>query len=325
MRRIACLLLCLALCCALFACKKTAPDPPGPTTTEAPISEVPAPEENGVTWRILDLDDESNSENKKWIKDWEEERNRPRETDEFPMGAGKTLIATESRIALRDDASGKRTTLLERRYHGDSDDPVQDEVAWTYPDFGKVIDERYFVVTWYGWEYVAGISVYDTKELREIPIQWDAKDGSPYSFRFYDILDKGLYLVDTEYGPYFGQLHLMRADLTQLGALKPGEPLKAVDLLAGIPHAPAEEVSAYELTKNGRWFIVADRNGLYLFDLQANALTALPKTGFGVEMREDWEHVYFSCIAMRDEHTLYLYGQIDNENFASYMAEITLP
>jgi len=331
MKRLCCLLLCLALCCVLFACVKPVPNEPAAeeTTTAVLPGETTAalvPESgdgHGLRLRTLNLNDAENAEIKRWLVEWEEERYNREWPTQFPMGNGKTVLDGRN-IVLREN--GKETVLLEPRYLGE-DDPETDEVAWIYPSVLEVIDERYFAFHWGGWEWIAGTSVYDTQEMREITIQWDEKTDYEYPIpiRHIAVYGDGFYLVDAAHGPYGGPLHLMRADLTQLGTLQPDEGLKAVNLLDGIPHAPASEVSDYELTSDGRWHIVTDRDGLYLFDLQAKVLTYQPKTGLGVQIKEDWEHVYFSHIAVRDEHTLYCFGLIDNDLFESYALEITLP
>jgi len=327
MRRIACVLLCLALCCALFACGKPAPVAPTAEETTAAVSPektsafLPESGEEGeIRWRTMDLDDAENAEIKQWLLNWQENR-QPEQPGGYPMADGKTVSGYYP-IILKED--GRRTKLLEPRYLGDGD-PELDETAWIYPSVLDVIDERYFVFHWGGWEWIAGTCVYDTKEMREIPIQWDEKTeyGNSVAMRYNSAIGDSLYLVDGGHGPYGGPLHLMRADLSQLGALKPGDALKAVDVFAGIPHEPASEVAAYELTPDARWFFVTDRIGLYLFDLQKKTLTTLRKTDLGVTMQEDWEHHYFLRLAMRDERTLYWFTN-DESQFENYAVEITL-
>lgn len=126
MRRTACLLLCLGLCCALSGCGKPAPIEPtattitttkAPTTTEE-ITTVFVPlsgEKNGVSWRTVDLDDKENTATKKWLEEWYVARGpgmREYKT-EWPMGKEKTIVYKEGpyperQLALRNNATGKR-------------------------------------------------------------------------------------------------------------------------------------------------------------------------------------------------------------------------
>jgi hypothetical protein len=70
------------------------------------------------------------------------------------------------------------------------------------------------------------------------------------------------------YEPYSGELHLLAYDLN---ALRRGEPFIGVDLLADIPQDPVSCVWQSELTQDGRYYIIADRVSLRVFDLRANA------------------------------------------------------
>lgn len=187
------LLACLLL---LAACGRTEPEleATAPTTTEIEITtevettaEAPttvfvsmSDEENGVSWRTLDLEDEANAETRKWLEEWRAQwdfESRKRDGAEVTMSKDKTIVRRGTyqtgQLVLRNNASGKETVLLEDEYYGESDTPQQDEMRWQSPICLEAIDERFFVFYWAGWSWSCGTSVYDTKEMREIPIKND--------------------------------------------------------------------------------------------------------------------------------------------------------
>jgi len=316
----------LALLLLLAACERAVPaeETTAETSIEITTTEEPTTEETTTTraavgevaWRLLE-----NTEAKKWIDKWNPEQ--PLQ-DEYPMGKNKTILRKEDEgeIVLRDNATGKETPLLKNTYTGDEEVPPEDTWrGWKGPKFIEILDERYFLVHWVAYESVAGISIYDTQELRDIPVSWDEKyeSGWPCWFWYHALIDDDLYLRDTAYGEYDGPLHLMRVDLTQLDSLKRGEAIKAVNLLADIPHEPAYMVNDYKLTQNGRYFAVTDYDGLYIFDVLSKALlTYLPKIRLGVKIDKSEMFMAFRLIAMRDDHTLYWF---DDNN----LVEIILP
>lgn len=345
MKHIITLLLCLALFFSLFACGRAEPEitTAAPTTTEAETTagaetttEEAVTEElttkasatgQGVRWRVLDLDDAQNSDINKWLDEWIKNQERERDEQdarikEHPMGNGKTVLGKprsdgHTNLVLRDKA-GKETILVKSRYLGESDDPLQDELNWIGPSICKILDDRFFLYVWYGWEWTAGFGIYDIEEMKDIP--FDTNQLLLWPCLVAD--DTLLYMKDSgDGGPYSGELHLLAYDLN---ALRRGEKMKGVNLLAGIPHKPADYETSTDLTPDGRFFIVVTDSELYIFDLRSKTLLLyLPKASLGVQLREGWVHAYFEHIAMRDEHTLYWFT--NNHNFENYMVEITLP
>ena len=284
------------------------------TTTEAPF--VPTSgESNGVRWRTLDLEDEVNAEVKAWLEG-HMRRERPRE---IPMGEGKTLLSKDKEsIVLRDDATGKETVLLELRYVGEKDDPANDDTGWGGPWLEEIIDERYFVVSWIGYECIRGVSIYDTQEMREIPVL------NPIGVLLVDVgIHNGLlYMCDFNYGEGSGQMHIYAIPLDNLEkaeALPCGE-----NLLAGIPEADMSETYYnWQLISPDARYLAVDEiivaSAVRIFDLKAKSFVCrLP-----VALNDRYPDLVF-----RDEHTLYCYERgWDGENpiARGQVIEITLP
>jgi len=339
MRRIACVLLCLALCCALFGCGRAEPaatEPTGTeiesiteeetTTEEATTVFVPmSGESNGVTWRTVDLEDEANAEILDWITDWRSNTEWPnfwdewgqlwdenRKPMEFSMGKDKTVIyklADEEewtlQILLRDNKTGKETLLMESNHeHNES------------PCFSRVLDDRFFLYC-LADEVFDRFAVYDIKEMRDV--QTDAGQQAMMPVRFKNDI---LYMqiegsCDHMIG---GTLRLVAYDLR---ASRRGKTLRGADLLADIPHEPASSIGIAELTENEHYYIVMDDMlpALYVFDLEKKTLPLyLPEMDFGIDA---WKLDF----AVRDEHTIYWFAaDWEVGVFTDKLAvEITLP
>ena len=299
------------------------------TTTEAPttapfIFSPMSGESNGVKWRTLDLEDEENREIKEWLDDWIAERKRSQVEDrpmEYHMGDKKTITYKNDwpkrQLVMRENATGKETVLLEGN-------GIDGEEARN-PYLIEVLDERYFIYAWGGWEWLWSTGVCDTVEHREIRID----EGDMWR-QYYARRDNSIYLINYEDdAPLWGPLFLYKADLSQL----PG-PIKSVDVLRNIP--AAKEIGMVRdtlLTDDERLFIALEEEadyrildekaGLYIFDLKNEKLLFhLPKASLGVEMREGWTHAYFGHFALRGK-TIYWFT--DNTNFPSPIVELILP
>ena len=329
----------LALLLLLPACGQIAPEPETAiettteeestieieTATEAPF--VPTGGESGeITWRTVDITSDEGREAVQWLAQRHEEimRGTP---DQFPMGKDKTIIAhNKDKIILRDNKTGKETVLLERTYIGDKTTPEEallHEEAWKAPWFEQVLDDRYFVYCWVGWEWSGDVGVYDTKNMREIPVEWDKKYPPGYSFNSPQIRGDTLYLFDATYGEYDGPLHLMRVDLKALDTLKPGEALMAEDIFAEIGAKDAEMMFYRLLTEDGRYLVTSEyRSGLRVYDLRQKKLVLeLPVSISGFDENESYW--WPDQIVLRGSK---LYWTNDWTGTAvKYLAEITLP
>ena len=303
-------LILLVLLLLLAACGQAAPEQPTTepitestttgiieeTTTGAPF--VPTEgEANEISWRTLDVNSSEGKEAVQWLAERHEEimRGAP---DQFPMGKDKTLVCrNKEKIFLRDNKTGKETALLEFTYIGEETNPeLRREEEWKGPALLDVIDERYFAYCWIGWEWAGETGIYDTKNMREIPVKWDEKyslNAYDWRFRFvgWQVRGDALYLTDGSHGEYSGTPHLMRADLKALDSLKPGEPLMAVDVLADIPGVKdAELLMSYLLTEDTRYYFLSeDRAGLRMYDLQQKKLVLrLPVSISGIGEEESY-------------------------------------
>jgi len=288
------------------------------TTTEEPITEPPyefvpaSGESNGVRWRTLDWEDESNSEIKEWLENWHSEQHNksPQETPtEYPMGKTKTLRIEDDyggQIILRDNKSGKEEILL------DGNEVYGEGVR--YPHLYEVLDDRYFLYCWGGWEWVWSTAVYDIKERKEYPIEAD------YSTR----RGNSLYFSH-DYESLCPPLCLHRIDITKLP-----NSINLVNLLENIPEAKTANtvhhtVHHHEITEDGRYFVIAEEAGFHLFDLQKeNVFFSLPRADTGIWV--DWER-YLHDFVFRDEKTIYWHTPNYSETIKgrSLMVEIKLP
>ena len=285
------------------------------TTTEAPFVATGG-ESAEITWRTIDITSADGREIQKWLAEQYRELLNERPT-EFPMGKDKVIAYKNDGIILRDNKTGKETVLLETTYIGNATTPEEaaaDEIAWKGPGFIQALDDRFFAYQWYGWEWAGQTGIYDTKNMRDIPIAFDKKYEGNCWFYFLQICGDELYLIDSEYGPHCGPIHLMRADLKALDKLRPGKPLIAVDVLESIPGVKdVENMGARLVSEDGRYYILSDLAGLRVYDLlQKKLALELPASTFGPDA-EIW-----SCeIVPRDNRVYWV-----NDD---YLAEITLP
>ena len=325
-------LLLAAVLLLLCACKKDAPvaeittttenitTTEAITTTEEEITEPPyefvptSGENNGVRWRTLDWEDKSNSEIKEWLENWQAERyskNQQEPSNEHPMGKTKTLrIETDpngysnAKFILRDNKSGKDEILLEG--NGIDGEGVRE------PSLIEILDDRYFLYCWQGWEWRWGAAVYDIKERKEYPIEADyyARCGSSIYFTHHEA-----------YEPLYGPLFLCKIDISKLP-----KSINLVNLLENIPAAKeAGDISASDITDDERYFVIAEETGLYMFDLQKKeTLFSLPRADTGIWV--DWER-YLHDFVFRDEKTIYWHTPNYSETIKgrSLMVEIKLP
>ena len=288
--------------------------------TEAPFLSQSG-ESDGVKWRTLDLEDEANAEAREWLEAWRENGGY-HETPEFlRLSATKTVYRREDaylkgKVMLRDESTGKETVLLEDKYLGESDDPYQDEVHWIRPLPEKAIGDRYFVVVWGGWEEQGGVSVYDIKEMREIPIEftpWVGDYFRTYGNHVYLAAHERVILYSADGRTEYGPLSLQKAEITP----DMGDTLLAVELLADYPGAETDVDSLYlsDLSPDERYFIANEGSGVLICDLK--------------EKQPAWhipfpasEHGY-QDIVFWDERTAYCHSGWDGNT--RYALKITLP
>ena len=298
------------------------------TTAEAPT--VPTNGEGtGVKWRTLDLEDKANA----GVKEWLEESFAAERPQEYAMGAHKKIVyryESSSQLVLVEDG-GKETVLLRSEYLGDETDPEKrknDEVRWRYPGFGQALNDRYFLVRWQGWEWCSGISMYDTEELREIPVemfQGIALDSA-------GIRGGALYLRDHIYGGGSGQMHIYAIALDGLDTAKSLAPGK--NLLEGIPEADiGETYHSYDrqiVSPDAKYLAVAETEFLPESETEITAVRLFDLTArsFACRLTSDSTDVWIRDLAFRDEHTLYAYQtDWDGEKavIRGHALEITLP
>ena len=206
----------------------------------------------------------------------------------MPMGQDKTVVRKGTyqagQLVLRNNASGKETILLEDVYFGESDNPPQDEMLWKSPICLGALDDRYFVFYWAGWSWSCGISVYDTKEMKEIPIIDE-------ELSLIRVQGDYLYFVDVvSEEDYYGQPHLWAYDWT---AVKHGKPVENTDLLAGFNGADTI-FDHVLLTDDLRYYLAIERledfkNAVRIYDLTGKELlTTLAEPDFHVDKLEEW-------------------------------------
>ena len=290
-----------------------------PETTTAFIPQ--SGESNGVKWRMLDLEDEANAAVRKWLEGWYQRGGYYESPESLRLSETKTVYRREDayhkgKVVLRDEATGKEMVLLEDKYIGESDDPYQDEVHWIRPMPQKAIDDRYIVVVWGGWESQGGVSVYDTKELREIPLEaapWVADYFRTYGNHIYLSAYERVIIHSADGRTEYGPLSLQKAEITP----DMGDTLLAVELLADYPGAETEaDILFYsDLSPDERYFVANEGSGVLICDLK--------------EKQPAW-HIPFPAseygyrdIVFRDERTIYCHADWDEHN--RYIIEITLP
>jgi len=312
MKRIALLLLAWGL--LLSACGRIASET---ETTAAPYTG----ESDGVRWRILDVNSDEGREAVQWLSDEWEQQQKGWDT-QFPMGEDKTLVTRSDGLVLRDNKTGRETTLLKKVYLGEEATPeeaLMREEAWKYPRFIQALDERYFVYCWGYWEGSGEPGVYDTKNMRTIAIAYDAEYMDRNWFTGQQLIfADAIYLSEGSYGPYGGPLHLMRVDLTTLEGLREDEPLMAFDVLAEIPGDDVTEMNSRFVTPDERYFILNDIDGVRVYDLLKNSLVHLPVAGFG----SGAERMAWGSDLVQRGNLVYW---TDRHGGYNYLAEITLP
>jgi len=277
-----------------------------PTTVFVPLSG----ESNGVTWRLLDLEDIENARQKELLKSWKEEHH-PAEAWKYitelslseTVTVYETPTASEASIAgdeirIRDETTGKESVLLKH--------------SEMYPALVAEIDARYFVFVWCYPVY--GISdpiIFDTKEKREIPIEYDRAGDI---LLFVCAVNSKLYFreVKEEEPMPDGKPHVLCADVADLYK---GRPLKAVNLLEDFSD-DVGELRWPVVSPNGRYLAACtdremENNKFVLFDLELRRLMLqLPlPPGFGI-----------NYIRFADAQTVYCYN-----HDITHALEITLP
>ena len=312
-----------ALALLLGACAATPPEPTTPAQGES----------HGITWRTLDLDDEANTELRAWIEQayerWLDEINQDWPRQEFP--AGDVVVFNRGygdggpddglRVIMR-DAAGEETVFLQSRQG-----PYPHESAG--PMVRTVFNERYLLVHWSDWTWLAEQSLFDMQTMQEYPIAFDFEFNGDFVL-YREQRGNTLFWENRAYGaPVFGQLHLFATDLATL----PNP--EFTDLLANIPHEPVRALGQTLLCPAERYYIATDDFGLYIFDLREQSVFHLPKDALGFEMggardeiRDwDWTQAYLQKFLLRDDNTLIWFSDFPNPNLLnmSIAVELTLP
>jgi len=175
------------------------------------------------------------------------------------------------------------------------------------------LDETHSIDREYEDDCLAGIWVLNhatqqkiSLELSETPTDLLQASGTTIYMR-----DSGVQDV------YAGQLHLYAYDWTKA---QPGEPLQGRDLLADIEPVHTEGARTFLLTADERYYLAADFNNLYLFNLRAKTVLRLRKDELGIAMEPDTFGNYTSYLysLANDYGQLYWYDQ-------SFAVELTLP
>jgi len=358
MKKYLAIILCAGLLCAVVsACGRAEPESVTtvatttkieettevePTTEEPTTVFVPlSGEENGVSWRTLDLEDEDNSATCKWLEEWHTQwgfESKKEDGAETPLGKDKTVVRKggyqTGQLILRNNVTGKETILLEDIYYGESDNPQQDEMLWKSPICLEAIDDRFFVFYWAGWSWACGTSIYDTKDMREIPIENDTGAMGNY----FQTFGNHVYLsTPGDDGGYYGSLSLQRAVVTS----NMGETLVAVELLKDYPNTDNIDVQFLglcELSPDERYYIAHTEDGVLICDIkEKKPAWRIPFPAWdsmGAHEYWDPEALTFPNIAFRDTRTVYLFsgGQgfdYDSNVSVAYMnryaLEINLP
>jgi len=324
---VAVLLLCLLAACGgpgepvitsetAFATTET------PSTTEETTAKPPKVPygqngDNGVHWRVLDLDDEANTSELVWLEEQMQliPREAPDKEQFFQLSEERTLIQRErsdrgfwtTDIFLLDKRANKETLLIEGSYDGE--ERGSGDIFYA-PHVKKIVDERYFI-------HFSPMSntppgVYDTQRMRNIPIEFPPKTWAYYRD---EINGKHYYASEGDVADgIMGQLHIVTLTLENVDnatKLKTSE-----NLLAGIPEADMETFYQYcYISPDARYFIVCE-SGIRIFNLQTKKFVAR------VPIDEQWyDHFY---ISFRDEQTLYFYPNMFRDS-PRRVLEITLP
>ena len=227
-------------------------------TTETTAATLAAETQKEVTWQMLDLQDKVNAEQKTWLEKAYADMQKREPATEYPMGSGKVVgmrgeVPELRQIFLKEN--GKETVLLkEKRDHEYIDDATED------PRIAEILDDRYFVYRWIGWEWEAGSGVYDTVRMKAIPVETTtAADKSyaganvTYAGAFGDIL----YMEDHWYAQKVSPLRLFPVSLKGLDkaeSLPVGK-----NILEDIPEAKEKDVSYTHtwFSPDGRYYVAA--------------------------------------------------------------------
>jgi len=286
---------------------------------------------NGVRLRTLDLDDEANAETIAWLEEWYVKWESIENPKSLRLSETETVYRKEDtylegKVMLRDEQTGKETVLLEDKYLGERNDPYQDEVHWIRPIPQKAIDDRFFVVVWSGWESQGGVSVYDTKEMREIPLineTWLGDYFLTYGNHIYLTTHEHFTIYSADGKKEYGPLSLQKAEATS----EMGETLLAVELLEEYPGAETDAVilGSSDLSPDERYFVANEGYGVLICDLK--------------EKRPAWHIPFpaskygFKDVVFRDAHIIYCFNADaifdENSNVIGAQVydalEITLP
>ena len=310
MKRVTCLLLCLALCCALFACADPRPIElttgedvtttvlDEPTTHAAIIGE-------SISWRELDAESYGV---KNFIKTWFDNYYNPKPRGDVSLSDTikiSTDLGAEWEIWMRDEATGKDELLV-----------GVDRENSLVPVFLGEINERYFLFMWAIMDSDGSFNpmIYDIQEKREIEIQYPEGAG-----HYIQTIDGRVYMVYAGTGLGTSGEVGLRLLCIDTSALAKGEPIAAKDVLKGVPAYDnfLENLSECDipnaLSSDARYFAVFnddDNPVLHVFDTTRRELifTLDQQQALGGNLR----------VAFIDTHTLYWFGEKN-------IIEITLP
>jgi len=333
LKQMALLVLAAVLILLISGCKATQEDIPA-TTTEAAITTteaattqeattLAAETQKEVTWQVLDLQDKANAKQKSFLEKAYAEELESREPDvDQPMGASKVVGVRGGGAELRQmflRENGKETVLLEEKRNDEFADGSES------PRFAQVLDDRFFIYRWIGWEWEAGSGVYDTVRMKAIPVETKkiesvAGADVTYAGAFGDVL----YMEDGWYAQKVSPLRLFSVDLKGLDkaeSLPVGK-----NILEDIPEAKEKDVSYTHcgFSPDGKYYFAAQDTPfdseefiVLIFDISAKKFVSrvhVPKNAAS----------HGIATFREDSKTLYFYDSIQ-QVFSRYALEIKLP
>ena len=294
MKRVVCLLLCLALCCALSTCGRMEPEQVMITSTTAAQSTRETVAAQDIAWHTVRLSEEENERRKAEADAWIAEQKiwvpqSPKSGWAYVSwdrdDEGIFRIYTE---AWDEETQEWSDQFLALEGNGKKGAQMRE------PNFYNVLCGRHFIYEWVGHDGRSlGFGIYDTVERKEIPI-----DTSGRSMRTHLIGSGDFSMIDSGIGndlepekTYSGPLHLLSFDCAGLHS---GQPLRVVDLLEGFRGPDAIEANNSSLT--GQYYIVPEKEQVRVYDLQAKKLlTVIPADAAGSD----------TAFYAREDHTIY--------------------
>ena len=302
------------------------------TTTEdaaaATTATTAAAPQKLVTWQALDLQDKANAGQKSFLDKAYADYQSQEPAKEYPMGSGKVLGFRGEEPELRQvflKENGKETVLLdEKRDHEYVDDLTE------IPRIAEILDDRYFVYRWIGWEWEAGSGVYDTVRMKAIPVETTTEESYAganvyYAGAFGDVL----YMEDHWYA---GKESPLRLYPVSLKGLDKAESLPVgKNILEDIPESKEKDVYYTQcyFSPDGNYYVAVQDTAADAKEFVALVFDLSAKTFAGrVSVPKDKAQGGIAAFS-EDGKTLYLYGETSGPAgkpvVDRYAVEIKLP